>query len=150
MALSEGTLKALAELSIDLRADIGYIKSAVRTLFSLVKDAVSVVLNGPVYVLSIKLPRSNMIFCGVFHNVRYCDISFIYVHTIPFLVGSAVDVLKTSVSFRYISASRSNCRPCDVTVKLILTVSKSQLGGVKFPILDVLALADIREDRMRY
>lgn len=56
-----------------------------------------------------------------------------YVHTMPVVVGSAVEVRKTSTSPRYMRARRSYCRPREVTVKLIWTVSKSQVGGMYSP-----------------
>lgn len=47
----------------------------------------------------------------------------------PVAVGSAVEVRKISMSPRYIRARRSNCRPEDVTVRLIVMALKGHGGG---------------------
>lgn len=118
----------------DFLAEIGNITSAVARESGTVKNvAVNVVKKGPVYVLSIRFPRSKMIFCSVAHNELYCCISLIYSQTIPVEVGSAVDVRNTSTSPRYINPRRSNCRPLDVTVKFMVTRLKLHGGGVYAP-----------------
>ena len=44
-------------------------------------------------------------------------------------LGSAVDVLHTSVSPSHMMARRSYWRPSETTVKLMTTLLKEQLGG---------------------
>lgn len=102
--------------------------------------------------------RSKMTFCGCFQSAMYCDMSFMYVYEIPRSLGSSVEVRKISVSPKYLESfaqpysfddpatqeqvhcrpdthmmdSRSNCLPCDVTVRFITTVllSPTHEGGV--------------------
>lgn len=134
VALSEGSVKTLAALASPFRAEIGIISDAGSTVSWAVKNvAVRVVLKAPVYVESIKLPRSKMSFWVEFQKYMYSVISFMYSHRIPFAVGSAVLVRQTSVSPKYMSASLSNCRPCEVTVKFITTRLNLQVGGVYSP-----------------
>lgn len=76
--------------------------------------------------------KSNINFCDVFHKAMYADMSFSYSHSMPFRVGSAVDVRNTSLSPRYMIASRSNCSPRDWTESFIITLFElvEQVGGV--------------------
>lgn len=130
-AVSAGKIKRLAAFDADFLAEIGMIKGATSApSVAMKKVAVKVVLKKPVYVESIRFPRSNMSFWGWFQKYRYSDISFMYVHFMPSGVGSAVLVLHTSVSPKYIKASRSNCRPRDVTVKFMTTRLNWHDGGV--------------------
>lgn len=87
-------------------------------------------LNEPVYVSSIRFPKSKMIFWDSLNSGRYADMSLMYVQMMPLAVGSAVEVLKISVSLKYIRASLSNCRPREVTVKLNVMRLKSHAGGM--------------------
>lgn len=95
--------------------------------------AVSVVLKGAVRLTLTKLPKSKIRVWGEFQKYMYSDMSLIYSHRMPFLVGSAVEVLHTSVSPKYMSAILSNWRPRAVTVKFMLTLLNSHLGGVYWP-----------------
>jgi hypothetical protein len=56
--------------------------------------------------------------------------SLMYSHLIPLVVGSAVEVRQSSVSLKYMIASRSNCRPLDSTVKFMVTLLNLHFGGV--------------------
>ena len=71
MAFCDGTIKALGPSDADCRVEMGKITSAGAVVSSSTKKvAVKVVLNGAVYVLSIKFPRSKMIFCGSLNSTR--------------------------------------------------------------------------------
>ncbi len=134
VALSAGRVNWLTAFVPLLRAEMGMIRSlggAWSVLTSVLKKvAVSVVLKGPVYLSLMRLPRSKMIFCGAFQKYMYSVMSFSYTQRIPGGPrGSAVLVRHTSVSFIYMSASRSNWRPAETTVKFMTTLLKAQLGG---------------------
>jgi hypothetical protein len=129
--VSSGNMNTLARFDADLLAEMGTIKSAASFVLGFIKNvAVNVVLKYPVYLLSIRLPKSKIIFWGSFQKYRYSDMSLEYVHIIPLTVGSAVEVLQTSVSPKYIKANRSNCRPLEVTVKFMTTRLNLHAGGV--------------------
>jgi hypothetical protein len=129
--LSVGRINTLPTLVEPILDDIGMIKEAGSTVSSLLKNvAVRVVLKDAVYTSLTRFPRSKISFCGELHRYIYSVMSFMYVHRMPSTVGSAVEVLQTSVSPKYISASRSYCFPWDVTVKFIVTLLNLQLGGV--------------------
>src|ERR1700716_992906 len=77
-AVSAGKMNKLAAFDADFLAEIGIISAAGSTVSEYVKNvAVNVVLKKPVYVESIRFPRSNINFWVWFQKYKYSDISFI-------------------------------------------------------------------------
>lgn len=67
----DGTVKTLAAFEADCRVEIGSIRFAGEMESGAEKkDAVRVTLKAAVYVLSIRFPRSKMIFCGSLNKQR--------------------------------------------------------------------------------
>lgn len=70
-AVFGGTVKTLEAFEADCRVEIGKIRSAgVMESGAEKYDAMRVTLYAAVYVLSMRLPRSNMIFCGSLNKER--------------------------------------------------------------------------------